>query len=94
VTPSSITASLSGGSGSLTITTAPGCSWTTTSTVPWISLVGAGSASGSATYFVSGNSAAAARTGTITVAGQAVTFTQAGTSLPPLPPRGLRILRK
>jgi hypothetical protein len=69
----------SAGGGAASITTAAGCPWTASSSVPWIS-VGAPSGTGSAQvpFTVAANDAPA-RTGTLTVAGQGLTVNQAST---------------
>lgn len=74
----------------------PGCSWTATSSVPWIVLLdthqgygdnetnvadtGTATGSGTAEFAVAANTGSASRTGSITVAGQTFTFTQPGAS--------------
>ena len=65
-----------GGSGSIEVGTVGGCTWTPVSGASWISVSGGGSGNGTVTYTVQAN-AGAARTGTITVGGQAFTITQA-----------------
>jgi len=60
----------------VTVTTTSGCPWTATSNVPWMVLVNA-AGSGSGTVRVSiGENSGPARTGTISIAGQMVAFTQ------------------
>jgi hypothetical protein len=68
----------SGGAGSLSVTAGTGCDWDSSSAVPWITLNGSGTGSGSAPYTVAANSSAASRSGTITVAGRSFTISQAG----------------
>jgi hypothetical protein len=55
------------------------CTWTATSDVSWIT-VGTSGGSGSATvnYIVAANSGIGTRTGTLTIAGQTFTVSQAG----------------
>jgi hypothetical protein len=70
-----------GGTQSVTISTAAGCSWTAVSNVSWISITGAtsGSGSGSTQYSVAVNTRRKhARTGTLTIAGLTYTVTQGG----------------
>ncbi len=69
----------SGGSGSVAVTGSGGCAWTATSNVSWITITGGGSGSGNGvvTYSVAGNSGPCAQTGTMTIAGQTYTVTQA-----------------
>ncbi len=61
-----------------------GCAWTASTTDAWISIASgaSGSGSGSVTYAVAANTSAASRTGTLTIAGKAVTIAQAGLSVP------------
>ena len=77
-----------GGTGSFTINTAPGCVWTATSNAEWLQIisggniisVASGTGNGTITFFFTANTGAA-RSGTITVAGQTFTVNQvAGTS--------------
>jgi len=78
LSPVSQAVASSGGTGSFTVTTAPGCSWTATSSVSWITLTGAtsGSDSGPVAFSVSPNTTPISRTGTITVGGQTFTVSQ------------------
>ncbi len=73
-----------GGLGSLTILATDNCSWSATSNAPWIELVAFNSGSvlgpGRVNYSVLANAAQSQRTGTVTVAGQTFTITQAGSS--------------
>ena len=67
-----------GGSGSATVSTTAGCSWTAVSNAPWITLTGAVSGTGNGTVpFAVGRNTDAARGGTMTIAGQTVNITQA-----------------
>ena len=62
------------------VSTASGCAWTASSSVPWItiSIGSTGTGSGSVFYSVTANTGTASRTGTITVGGETVTVTQGG----------------
>ncbi|HUQ94464.1 MAG TPA: choice-of-anchor C family protein [Bryobacteraceae bacterium] len=74
-----------GGSGQTTVTTTTGCAWTATTTADWIGLTqgASGSGPGTVTFSVAANSTGPARSGTITIGGQAFTVTQdAGTTQP------------
>jgi len=64
----------SGGNGTAAILAPPGCNWSATSGVPWVTInpPGGGSNDGSVSYTVAANLSGAARTGTITI-----TFTNA-----------------
>ncbi|HEX9960277.1 MAG TPA: BACON domain-containing carbohydrate-binding protein, partial [Pyrinomonadaceae bacterium] len=68
-----------GGNGSVNVTAGSGCAWTAASNVNWISVTGgaSGSGNGAVTYNVQANTGPA-RTGTLTIAGQTYTVTQAG----------------
>lgn len=58
------------------------CSWTATSTVPWITITNGGSHTGmgSVSFQVAANPTASVRTGTLIVAGQTITVTQQASS--------------
>ena len=81
VTPLTQSVAAGGGTGSVTVTTAAGCAWTSSSNAPWITVTSgeAGTESGSVGFSVSTN-ADSERTGTITIAGQTVTVTQSAAS--------------
>ena len=66
--------------GTLTVTTAAGCGWSASSNVNWISINSSGNGSGAGVtlYGVHANNTTSSRTGTIRIAGQTVTITQAG----------------
>jgi hypothetical protein len=75
----------SSASGRFTVITQSGCSWSATTTAPWITITeGSGSTTGTGRvrYTVAANTTNATRVGTITVAGQTHTVTQtsAGTT--------------
>jgi hypothetical protein len=76
VSPTSESFSSNGGDGSIRIRAAGQCAWNAVSNVPWISVTsGTGSGNGNARYSVAANTGAA-RSGTVTVAGTAVTINQ------------------
>src|SRR6185436_3583053 len=75
--PTSAALPTAGGSGLVTVTTPNGCPWQATSQAPWISTTGAGSGSGSFSFSVAPNPTAVARSGTVAVAGQTFSVTQA-----------------
>jgi hypothetical protein len=68
-----------GGSGSVHLSTDPGCPWTASSQTSWLTLTGAASGTGPAdvVFAVSGNGGAA-RSGTLTVSGQTLAVKQTG----------------
>lgn len=66
-----------GGSGSFTVNAGPGCAWTATPNVPWISVTSNPSGSGSGSVqFTAAQNTGAARSGTIGVGGQTFTINQ------------------
>jgi hypothetical protein len=77
---SALTFGASGGSASVTVTTTAGCAWTAASDRGWVSVgSGAGTGSGTVAVSVTANANPEARSGTLTIAGQPVAVTQAGT---------------
>jgi hypothetical protein len=84
--PASVSIGAGGGSRTTTVRTGPGCSWTAASNEAWLVVGGSatGAGNGSLTINVSENTGAA-RTGTVTIAEQTFTVTQAGTAVGPGP---------
>ena len=81
ISPSSASFPASGGTGSVTITTQPYCNWTTSSSIPWITVTsGSGLGSGTLQYKVSPNTGTASQTAALTIAGNVFTVTEAGKS--------------
>jgi WD40 repeat protein len=80
VSPTNATWSSFGGTGGIGVQTDSGCGWTASSNDSWITItkISRDSGSGGVTYSVAPNSGAA-RTGTLTVAGQTVTIEQVTT---------------
>lgn len=77
VSPLTFAIDASGGSGTATVTTADGCSWTAASNAPWITITAGASGSGRGTVtFNAAATAGPSRTGTLTVAGQTVSVAQ------------------
>jgi len=72
----------SGGTISVTVTTQADCQWTAASNAGWLSVVAGASGAGNGTVQISvaPNTATSPRTGTLTIAGQVFTVTQAGTT--------------
>jgi immune inhibitor A len=70
-----------GGAFTVSVTAGSSCSWTAASNAVWVSITGGGSGTGSGTvrYSVQPNTGAA-RSGTLTIAGQTFTVNQAGTT--------------
>jgi len=93
INPTSASGVAAGGSGSVTVTAPSGCSgtvWTATSNVSWISITSGSSGTGSGTVnysylayttTASADTTASSRSGTITIAGQTFTLTQASQSI-------------
>jgi all-beta uncharacterized protein len=91
VSPTSQIVSPAGGSGSVTVTTASGCTWTATGPGDWLTITSGAGGSGNGTVTLTAViNVGAARTATLTVAGQAVMVTQSSQT-PPRPPQNLRI---
>jgi hypothetical protein len=93
VAPTAQTFVSTGGTGTVAVTVSAGCAWTAASNVSWITVTAGASGSGNGTvaYSVAANTTGPTRTGTLTIASQTVTVTQAGK--PPTPPTNLRIVR-
>jgi Domain of unknown function (DUF5666)/Viral BACON domain len=87
IAPAEASIGAAGGSLSFTVTTLTGCSWSSASNTPWISIASGSSGTAGATVGlrIEANGGAA-RTGTVAVAGQTFTARQAGASAPPTPP--------
>jgi hypothetical protein len=78
VAPLSQSVPVGGAAGSATVTVRPGCTWTASSSAPWIAITSAaaGSGSGIVTFLVAQNPGPP-RTGTLTIAGATFTVSQA-----------------
>jgi photosystem II stability/assembly factor-like uncharacterized protein len=72
---------ITGGSGSVTVNTTAGCSWTATSNTSWITVTSgsSGTGTGSVGFSVGAYSGSNLRVGTITIAGQVFSIKQFGT---------------
>lgn len=81
LSPSGTSYPTSGGSGTIGVSAASGCSWNASSNAFWITITGGASGSGNGTvsYSVAANGGSA-RNSSITVAGQTVPISQAGAS--------------
>lgn len=84
VSPLTATASLAGGTLTFNVSTAAGCAWSSSSPADWATLRApvSGSGNGTVTVAVAANGAAA-RSATLTLAGRAVTISQAGDTTAP-----------
>jgi hypothetical protein len=80
ISPTNQSISSAVGTGSVSVTTQSGCSWTATSNDSWITITSGSSGTGNGTvnYSVSSNANTNSRTGTMTIAGQTFTITQSG----------------
>jgi hypothetical protein len=81
ISPTSASSPATGGTGTVTVTATAGCSWTAASNSAFITVTSgaSGTGNGSVGYSVAANTATTSRTGTLTIAGQTFTVTQAGT---------------
>ena len=82
ITPGSTSVGAGGTTGSTTLTTLAGCSWTAVSNATsWLTVTGGASGSGNATvsYSIAANSQGTTRQGTITIGGQTFTVNQSAT---------------
>jgi uncharacterized protein (TIGR03437 family) len=78
LSPASASVGASGGTGSVAIATAAGCSWQAASGANWISVSpSSGTGPGTLTWSAAANTASAGRTGTVGVGGQTFTLSQA-----------------
>jgi Zn-dependent metalloprotease len=82
ISPTGAAQPAGGGTGTVSVTATAGCSWTAVSNAAFITITSGASGTGSGTvaYSVAANTATASRTGTLTIAGQTFTVTQAGTT--------------
>lgn len=78
ISPTSITATASGGNAKIYVTSQSGCSWTAVSNTKWLKIVSGASGTGDGTvkYRVKPNGGSLRRTGTLTIGGQTFTVTQ------------------
>jgi hypothetical protein len=81
VSPLSVSVTSNGLASALAVTTGSSCAWTATSNASWITVNSAPAQGlGQVQYSVAPNTTPGVRTGTMAVAGQTVTFTQAAAS--------------
>ena len=83
ISPTSNSFSAGAGTGTVSVTSASGCTWTATSNnTGWLTVTSgaSGSGSGKVTYSIAANTATSQRNGTLTIAGQTFTVSQAGTA--------------
>ncbi|MFN7928852.1 MAG: BACON domain-containing carbohydrate-binding protein [Blastocatellia bacterium] len=82
LSPTSQSIAANGGSGSVNVTSQTNCPWTAASNGDWITITSGanGSGSGVVNYAIAANTGTSSRIGTITIAGQTFTVTQAANS--------------
>lgn len=79
VSPTGVSAASGGGNFSVAVSTGTGCTWTAVSNSSFITINAGSSGTGSGTVaFTVGTNGSSNRTGTLTIAGQTVTVSQAG----------------
>jgi hypothetical protein len=81
VTPTLITAPPAGTSGTITVSTQPGCTWTASTSSNWMTVSGSGTGSGTASYSVQANGGTIGRSGLISIAGGFVGVSQSAGTL-------------
>lgn len=81
INPTSASFAVGGGTASVTVTAGAGCTWSAVSNASFITITSGSSGSGNGTvnYSVAANAGSSSRNGTMTIAGQTFTVTQAGT---------------
>ncbi len=81
ISPTSASFAAAGGTGSVSVTAGAGCAWTAVSNATFITITSGSSGTGNGTvgFSVAANAGSTSRTGTMTIAGQTFTVTQAGT---------------
>ncbi len=91
LTPISQAFAASAGTGAITVATGTNCGWTAVSGAPWITIASgaAGAGIGTVNYTLAANTDSASRAGTISIAAQVFTITQAGLILPLVGPDGV-----
>jgi hypothetical protein len=79
ISANSLSVTAAGGAGSTNVTSPSGCPWSATANDNWITVTsgGSGSGNGSAGFNVAANPSASPRTGTLTIASQTFTVSQA-----------------
>ena len=76
LSPTSMSFNSKGGTATVTVNTASGCSWTATTTASWVTFQGTHSGNGSGTFSYSVPAANGRRTATITVMGKTHSIVQ------------------
>jgi hypothetical protein len=79
--PPSQTVGASGGSGTIAVSSGSGCTWTATTTAPWVTITGGATGEGSGTVaFTAAANSGAARSATIQIGAASATITQPAAS--------------
>jgi hypothetical protein len=83
ISPMTAPFGIDGGEGMVSVAAGSGCTWTTSNNVDWITITSgiSGLGDGTVSYTVTSNTAASARSGIMTIAGQTFTVNQAGPSV-------------
>ena len=81
-----VTATPAGFAGSVTVTAGTGCAWTGASNAPWLAIISGslGTGNGTLSYLAAPNTGKTARSGVLTVAGFAITFTEGPSASKPM----------
>ena len=90
VSPTSLNVGTTATTGTLTLTTTAGCTWSASSSAPWITVTTSGTGSATLSYSATANTSSS-RIATLTIAGMPVSVLQTG--LPPATPNNVRIIR-
>ena len=91
ITPTSLTFASTAITGTLSLTTAAGCTWSASSSASWITVTANGSGSSTISYSALANASGPSRAATLTIAGNPVSVLQTG--LPPQSPGNVKIIR-
>ena len=78
IAPTSRTSPAAGESVAVAVTTGSTCAWSTTSNAAWLTVGSGSTGNGSVNVTVAANTGTAQRTGSVTIAGQTFSVTQAG----------------
>ena len=89
VSPSTVSLTGGGGTGSVALTATTSCPWTATSGATWLTITGPASGTGSATISFTATSTTSSRSTTLTVGGRTVTISQGAA---PAAPTNLQVV--
>jgi C1A family cysteine protease len=80
ISPTSASFSASGGTGTVSVATQAGCTWSVSNSASWITITAgsSGTGSGNVSYTVASNSGSSARSAGLTIAGQTITVYESG----------------